>query len=326
MPLFTTGIIEAIIEGKFLISRNEAMLKKLLSIYQDSILLPNIPTNQSEKYFYFYSETENLWIGIPKTVVSDKELKLLKTLFSLVEFHGSNLAPVAKEWYDFLFLDSPPPTHYTGSNLRFIQFYINGMDANQMEIESALKGFFTEEVLIIWENEHQGIVIEEKRQISLSEEELISMTETIESDFYVKISFFIGKPHVFPNQLRAKFLQEKEYFLFAVNNLSNPNIYTFERVFPAFLAYYLPVELRKKASQEIIGVFNEDPEMFSTIKVFLENNLNASLTAKKLYIHRNTLQYRIDKFTEKTGIGLKDFYGAFTVFLACFLFEYQNTM
>ena len=58
--------------------------------------------------------------------------------------------------------------------------------------------------------------------------------------------------------------------------------------------------------------------MYATIKVFLENNLNASLTAKKLYIHRNTLQYRIDKFIDKTGIQLKDFYGAFTVFLACF--------
>jgi DNA-binding PucR family transcriptional regulator len=61
--------------------------------------------------------------------------------------------------------------------------------------------------------------------------------------------------------------------------------------------------------------------MYSSIKVFLENNLNASLTAKKLYIHRNTLQYRIDKFIDKTGIQLKDFYGAYTVFLACLLFE-----
>jgi hypothetical protein len=300
------------------------MLKKLLSIYHGSILLPNLPKNQSEKYFYFYSDTENLWIGLPKTEVSDKELILLKTLFSLVEFHASNLAPLAKEWYDFLLLDSPPPPHYAGSNLRFIQFYINGTDANQMEIESALKGFFTEEVLIIWENERQGIVIEEKKQISLSEEELISMTETLESDFYVKISFFIGKLHVFSGKLRAKFLQEKEYFLFAINNLGNHNIFTFERVFPAFLAYYLPVELKEKACEEIIEVFVDDPEMFSTIKVFLENNLNASLTAKKLYIHRNTLQYRIDKFSEKTGIGLKDFYGAFTVFLACLLFEYKN--
>jgi DNA-binding PucR family transcriptional regulator len=76
--------------------------------------------------------------------------------------------------------------------------------------------------------------------------------------------------------------------------------------------------------QELNEAFLDDPEMFSTIKVFLENNLNASMTAKKLFIHRNTLQYRIDKFVEKTGIQLKDFYGAFTVFLACILFEQEK--
>jgi DNA-binding PucR family transcriptional regulator len=87
------------------------------------------------------------------------------------------------------------------------------------------------------------------------------------------------------------------------------------------MAYNLPKELSEKLFLELEDVFQEDPEMFVTIRTFLENNLNASVTAKKLYIHRNTLQYRVDKFTEKTGIGLKDFYGAFTVFLACLLFE-----
>jgi DNA-binding PucR family transcriptional regulator len=148
------------------------------------------------------------------------------------------------------------------------------------------------------------------------------MTETLESDFYVKISFFVGKFNPFSNQLRSKFLQEKEYFSFGIANLINQlNIFTFERIFPAYLGYHLPPEIKQKVMQVLFGVFCDDQELYATIKVFLENNLNASLTAKKLYIHRNTLQYRIDKFIDKSGIQLKDFYGAFTVFLACLLFE-----
>lgn len=297
------------------------MLKNLLSIYENATLLTSRPENPSEPLFYFWSESEHVGIGIPKTEISDKEVNLLKTLYTFLEFQLTTLSPAANEWYDFLFLEGHLPTHYSGTNLRFIQFHIQGVPANQTEIEFALKGFFTEDVYIVWESETQGIVIEEMKQISLLEEELISMTETVESDFYVKITFFIGKPHPFSDQLRATFQQEKEYFLFALNNLSTPNIFTFERIFPAYLAHRLPVDLKQKATQEIVDVFIEDPELFSTIKFFLENNLNASLTAKKLYIHRNTLQYRIDKFTEKTGIGLKDFYGAFTVFLTCLLFE-----
>ena len=148
------------------------------------------------------------------------------------------------------------------------------------------------------------------------------MAETLESDFYVKLSFFIGKFHPFSDQLRSKYLQEKESFSFGIANLVTClKIFTFERVFPAYLAHHLPAELKHLVTQVIFGVFNEDTDMYSTIKVFLENNLNASLTAKKLYIHRNTLQYRIDKFIDKSGIQLKDFYGAFTVFLACLLYE-----
>ncbi|WP_312472394.1 helix-turn-helix domain-containing protein [Neobacillus sp.] len=302
------------------------MLRKLLSIYENSILFPNQPENPSEQLYIFCNDEENEWIGIPKTDISEKELTLLKTIYQLVEVQTSFYLSSKSGWSEFLFFDGPLPPYDSGTHFRFIQFQISSHDANQFEIESALKGFFTEEVTIIWESSSRGIVIEEKNLISLSEDELISMSETFESDFYVKISFFIGKLHPFSHQLRSQLLREKEYFTFGITNLGNPNIFTFERVFPAYLANQLPEELKQKVNQEVVEIFHDDQEMFSTIKFFLENNLNASLTAKKLYIHRNTLQYRIDKFSEKTGIGLKDFYGAFTVFLACLLFEQNQDM
>ncbi|MEH7417742.1 helix-turn-helix domain-containing protein [Neobacillus drentensis] len=300
------------------------MIKKLLPLYQNSIFFPNKPENPSERYLYFCSESADEWIGIPKTELNERELTLLKALYTLVEFPSSNLHPTVKAWHDFLFLNGPMPSHLAGNTLRIIQFNINGSEASQPEIESALKGFFTEEVIIIWVGESRGIVIEGRNTMSLSDEEILSMSETLESDFYVKVSFYIGKPSVLSEQLPGKFHLEKEYFTFALSQLGLSNIFTFERVVPAYLAYYLPPELKIKVSQEIIELFNEDQEMFSTIRVFLENNLNASMTAKKLYIHRNTLQYRIDKFVEKTGISLKDFYGAFTVFLACLLYEQKK--
>lgn len=298
------------------------MLKKLLSIYENSILFPAKPVNPSDQFYFFFNEMENEWIGIPKGELTEKELTLLKTIYQLFEFHIHTSNSTAKGWDLYLFSEGPLPNYKPDTSLRFIQFQLNSTDTVQTEIESALQGFFSEEVIIIWENSSQGIVIEEGNSITLTDEELISMTETLESDFYVKISFFIGKFHPISDQLRSKFLVEKEYFSFGMANfITNLNILTFERIFPAYLAYHLPPEIKQRVIQVIFRVFKEDHELFSTIKVFLENNLNASLTAKKLYIHRNTLQYRIDKFIDKSGIQLKDFYGAFTVFLACLLFE-----
>lgn len=300
------------------------MFKKLLTHFKDSILLSNRPEKPMDQYFIFYNEAENEWIGLLKSSVSEQELQLLKSLFTLVEYEPSSAMTLPQTWYEFLLMDGPPPSQKKENNVRLIQFYLHHHNPDPSEIETALTGFFSEEVIIFWENNHQGIVIEEKSQIALTEEELIAMTGTLESDFYVKISFFIGKRYPLTKLLPSRFREERDFFAFGLAHLNSTNIFTYERIFPAYLAYHLPEEIKQKVNNEILEIFQQDPELFSTLKIFLENNLNASLTAKKLYIHRNTLQYRIDKFTEKTGLSLKDFYGAFTVFLACLLFDYQQ--
>lgn len=297
------------------------MLRKLLSLYKDSILFSTPPKHPTDQLYIFFDSSEEEWVGIPKKRLSEKELDLLKTLYELIEFQTPAFTLEAKSWYEFLLTNGPLPSHQSETFFRFIQFHIKDAGVDQLEIETALKGFFTENVIIVWVDANQGVVIEEKKQISLSETELILMSETLENDFYVKIFFYIGKPYPFSENLRLSFQKEKEYFSFGQKYIVDAKVFSLERIFPTYLAYHLPDELTQMLNQVISEVFHDDPEMFSTIKVFLENNLNASVTAKKLYIHRNTLQYRIDKFVEKTGIGLKDFYGAFTVFIASLQFE-----
>jgi hypothetical protein len=298
------------------------MLKKILSLYKNSVQFSEIPKQEPLQYHVFFDEATDDCIGIPKTEISNQELRVLKALYQVIEYQPAIENTTLGKWREFLLFDGPLPGNPSDHEYRLIQFHINGNDISQPEIEDALKGFFTEETMIIWKNTTNGIVIEGKKQISLTEGELIAMSETLETDFYVKISFFVGKLYPFSTLLPSIFNQERKFFTFAVRNLSNQSrLFTYERVFPAYLATHLPQELTSQLPNEIFELFAGDQELHTTIKVFLENNLNASMTAKKLYIHRNTLQYRLDKFTEKTGIGLKDFYGAFTVFLACQMFE-----
>jgi hypothetical protein len=294
-----------------------------MPLYKNSILFSARPKQPSDEHYIFYDQSLEEWIGIHKKAITENELTLLKTLYELVEFPPPPLTSVTKEWYEYLFLDGNLPFTNLDSYFRMIQFHFSGDEIDQNEIELALKGFFTEDVIIIWKNSNSGMVIEEKNKLSLNEQELITLASTVESDFYVKISFYIGKFYPFSTQLRMDFGEEQNFFSFALNNLGLKNIYTFERMFPSYIASTLNDAKIIKVYNQLAAVFLEDQELYLTIKVFLENNLNASLTAKKLYIHRNTLQYRIDKFVEKTGIQLKDFYGAFIVFLACTLFE-QN--
>ena len=56
-------------------------------------------------------------------------------------------------------------------------------------------------------------------------------------------------------------------------------------------------------------------EVIETVISFIVNNMNSSQSAKKLYMHRNTLNYRIDNFIEKTHINVREFKGANAIYM-----------
>lgn len=81
------------------------------------------------------------------------------------------------------------------------------------------------------------------------------------------------------------------------------------------LVYQLPLPLCKIFIKEVLhGLTIEDfdEETLSTLAKFFENNLNVSETARQLYIHRNTLVYRLDKLLKMTGLDLRNFEDAVT--------------
>ncbi|WP_042356564.1 PucR family transcriptional regulator [Bacillus rubiinfantis] len=302
------------------------MLKKIVNHYKDSSLYSGKLEHLQKDYFIFYDESENVSAAILKSEVSQQELSLLQALYQLIEEElPQGTSDLAQKWSEFLFQDGPVPiANPKKQDYRFIQFQFHHLETDKKTIETALKGFFSEDVIIIWPSPNSGIVIEEKAEISLKDDEILSLSRTLESDLYVKISIFTGKFHPVSNELPTLLQTEKDLFMFALQQLHYSNVYTYERIFPIYIAYHLSDNVKKVIDRDILDVFRQDSELFLTIKMFLENNSNASLTAKKLYIHRNTLQYRIDKFTDKTGISLKDFYGSFIVFLACFIFELER--
>ncbi|HHW79472.1 MAG TPA: hypothetical protein GX742_01570 [Acholeplasmataceae bacterium] len=64
----------------------------------------------------------------------------------------------------------------------------------------------------------------------------------------------------------------------------------------------------------VFGNYYNNQEMLKTIKVFLENDQNSSNSAKELYVHRNTLNQRLDKFINETGFNIKKFQDAFLIY------------
>ena len=95
------------------------------------------------------------------------------------------------------------------------------------------------------------------------------------------------------------------------------------------LIYQLPIPLCKMFIKEIFGGKSPDDfdeETLVTIDKFFENSLNVSETSRQLYIHRNTLVYRLDKLQKSTGLDLRVFEDAITFKIALMVVRYMKYM
>ena len=107
------------------------------------------------------------------------------------------------------------------------------------------------------------------------------------------------------------------------------NIIAYSELGIGRLIYQLPIPLCKMFIKEIFGGKSPDEfdeETLTTINKFFENSLNVSETSRQLFIHRNTLVYRLDKLQKSTGLDLRVFEDAITFKIALMVVTYMKYM
>ena len=107
------------------------------------------------------------------------------------------------------------------------------------------------------------------------------------------------------------------------------NIIAYSQLGIGRLIYQLPIPLCKMFIKEIFDgkqLDDFDDELLTTINKFFENSLNVSETSRQLYIHRNTLVYRLDKLQKSTGLDIRVFEDAITFKIALMVVKYMKYM
>lgn len=110
---------------------------------------------------------------------------------------------------------------------------------------------------------------------------------------------------------------------------SNRNVVAYNNLGIGRLIYQLPMPLCKMFIREIFDGKSPDEfdeETLTTINKFFENSLNVSETSRQLYIHRNTLVYRLDKLQKSTNLDLRVFEDAITFKIALMVVKYMKYM
>ena len=93
------------------------------------------------------------------------------------------------------------------------------------------------------------------------------------------------------------------------------------------LIHQLPYSLCEMYLDEVFhgnAIDQFDKETLATVNAFFENDLNISETARKMYLHRNTLGYRLDKIQKTTGLDVKKFEDALTFKIALMVSDHMK--
>lgn len=156
-----------------------------------------------------------------------------------------------------------------------------------------------------------------------------SIVETLTSEFYVNCSIGIGSVIMNLRELSNSFKEAQIALEVGKVFDTERSIVSYDNLGIARLVYQLPTTLCDMFMREVFkkgSIEALDQEMLFTIQRFFENNLNVSETSRKLFVHRNTLVYRLEKIKKITGLDLREFEDAIVFKVALMVKRYLNSM
>lgn len=162
--------------------------------------------------------------------------------------------------------------------------------------------------------------------------ELISLAkaieETVNAELYIKTVIGIGTIAFHLRDLAGSFKAAQVAIDVGKVFDTEKSIIAYENLGIGRLIYQLPTTLCEMFLSEVFKkntIDSLDSETIFTINKFFENNLNVSETSRKLFVHRNTLVYRLEKIKKLTGLDLREFDHAIIFKVALMVRKYLSS-
>ena len=180
-------------------------------------------------------------------------------------------------------------------------------------------------------SETDTVLVKEVKR-GISREDITNMTasivDTLNGEHYIKAVVGIGTTISNIKELATSF-KEAQIALEVGKVFDNEQaIISYDNLGIARLIYQLPTTLCEMFLREVFrqgSIDSLDSETLFTIQRFFENNLNVSETSRGLFVHRNTLVYRLEKIKKLTGLDLREFDDAIVFKVALMVKKYLST-
>lgn len=204
--------------------------------------------------------------------------------------------------------------HFNGDVSRTV-ILIRTLEPNDTSVYSILQNLFPDKNkdFIINVNENNiALVKETARDIDTADIENLasSISDTLSGEFYIHTVIGIGTTVNNLKDLARSFKEAQTALEVGKVFDTERAIVTYDNLGIARLIYQLPTTLCETFLREVFkhgSIESLDQETLFTIQKFFENDLIVSETSRRLFIHRNTLVYRLEKIRKITGLDLRKF-------------------
>jgi len=219
--------------------------------------------------------------------------------------------------------------HIDYNALRVV-FLIKATSERDIHVHEVIESLFpnkSKDFVIVIDNDNVVLVKEVKNKDDYKEVYKIAriIVDTLNAELMVKASIGIGT--IIANLKDITKSYKEAQMSMIIGNIfgGDNNIYDYNNLGIGRLVYHIPTSLCQLFLDEVFkdnSADSLDNETMLTIQKFFENNLNVSETARQLYIHRNTLVYRLEKIKRLTGLELTSFDDAVIFKLAILVKKY----
>ena len=154
-----------------------------------------------------------------------------------------------------------------------------------------------------------------------------SISDSLTTDLYIHAYVGIGTTVTGVKELARSFKEAQIALEVGKVFDTEKTIVSYDNLGIARLIYQLPTTLCDMFMREVFkrgSIDSLDQETLFTIQRFFENNLNVSETSRKLFVHRNTLVYRLEKIKKLTGLDLREFDDAIVFKVALMVKKYLD--
>ncbi len=212
-------------------------------------------------------------------------------------------------------------------------FLVRQLGHSDVAAVDVLSGMFTDKLqdFVISINETDIAVVKQLAEEPTGEElEQIAkgMEDTLRNELYIKTVIGIGTVVSHLRELADAYKEAQTAIDVGKVFDTEKSIINYENLGIGRLIYQLPTTLCEIFLTEVFkknSIESLDQETLFTINKFFENNLNVSETSRKLFVHRNTLVYRLEKIKKLTGLDLRQFDHAIVFKVALMVRKYLSS-